>query len=151
MGPKSGRWEMDMDHERRGLLLATALASVAFNVRGSAVAAESGLPSGVPKPSAGPPSDESVIALDARVEAPGSADARLCYGGPSQGDPRSGLVIRVKKDSPVKVRLANNLSEPTTVDWHGMRLPSALAFPNGLKGAPLASDPIYRYYADPRR
>ncbi len=128
-----------MNHERRRLLVAAAFASGALNLRGSAAAAETAVPGEAPAPAAGSESGETTIALNAHVEPPAGADARLGYGGVLPGGaPRSGPIFRVKKDSAVRVRLTNNLSEATTLDWHGMRLPNALAFPTGLKGAALA-------------
>lgn len=37
-----------------------------------------------------------------------------------------GPTIRVKRGQELKVRLANALSEPTLIHWHGMRLPNAM-------------------------
>ena len=92
-----------MNHERRRLLVAAALASGALNLRGSAAAAETAVPGKAPAPAAGSESGETSIALDAHAEAPAGADARLGYGGVlPEGAPRSGPIFRVKKDSAVK-------------------------------------------------
>src|SRR6266851_9137523 len=37
-----------------------------------------------------------------------------------------GPTLRVKRGDELRVRLVNELTEPTTVHWHGVRLPNAM-------------------------
>jgi len=48
-----------------------------------------------------------------------------------------GPLLRVKRGEEVKVRLVNELTEPTVIHWHGLRLP------NAMDGAPhLTQEPV---------
>jgi FtsP/CotA-like multicopper oxidase with cupredoxin domain len=49
-----------------------------------------------------------------------------------------GPMPRVKRGEELKVRIANDLAEPATVHWHGVRAPNALAGVPGLTQQPIA-------------
>jgi FtsP/CotA-like multicopper oxidase with cupredoxin domain len=46
-----------------------------------------------------------------------------------------GPLLRVRRGEELKIRLVNELPEPTAIHWHGMRLP------NGMDGAPPLTQP----------
>ena len=46
-----------------------------------------------------------------------------------------GPTLRVKRGEELRVRLVNELPEPTTIHWHGLRLP------NAMDGVPLLTQP----------
>lgn len=50
-------------------------------------------------------------------------------------------VIRVQKDAPFSTKLLNSLKEPTTIHWHGLRIP------NAMDGVPFLTQP-YVYEGD---
>src|SRR6266540_1774378 len=47
-----------------------------------------------------------------------------------------GPTLRVKRGDELRVRLVNDLAEPTTIHWHGVRLP------NALDGVPQLTQPM---------
>lgn len=47
-----------------------------------------------------------------------------------------GPTLRVRQGEQLKVRLVNELPEPTMIHWHGIRLP------NAMDGTPLTQDPV---------
>jgi FtsP/CotA-like multicopper oxidase with cupredoxin domain len=55
------------------------------------------------------------------------------------GDAAPGPVVRARRGDEIKVRLVNALDEPTTIVWHGVRLPSA------MEGAPVAPGASFDY------
>src|SRR5436190_12251547 len=46
-----------------------------------------------------------------------------------------GPTLRVKRGEELRIRLLNGLSEPTTIHWHGVRLP------NAMDGVPALTQP----------
>ena len=52
------------------------------------------------------------------------------YDGTTPGPP-----LRIRRGEELRVRLVNELPEPTTIHWHGLRLP------NGMDGVPHLSQP----------
>jgi FtsP/CotA-like multicopper oxidase with cupredoxin domain len=56
-----------------------------------------------------------------------------------------GPVIRVRQGGEVKVRLHNQLPQPTTVHWHGLRVPNALDGVPGFTQPPIASGETFTY------
>ncbi|MGN6536914.1 MAG: multicopper oxidase domain-containing protein, partial [Mesorhizobium sp.] len=55
--------------------------------------------------------------------------ARLTEAGPTRnvltyGDAGMPPVLRMTKGKPFGARLVNGLDEPTTIHWHGMRVPN---------------------------
>jgi FtsP/CotA-like multicopper oxidase with cupredoxin domain len=56
-----------------------------------------------------------------------------------------GPILRVRRGEEVKVRLANDLPEPTTVHWHGVRLPNAMDGTPHLTQAPIEPGQSFDY------
>jgi FtsP/CotA-like multicopper oxidase with cupredoxin domain len=56
-----------------------------------------------------------------------------------------GPVLRVRRGEELKVRLVNELSEPTAVHWHGVRLANAMDGVPGLTQAPVAPGASFDY------
>ena len=56
-----------------------------------------------------------------------------------------GPLLRVKRGQEVKVRLVNDLSEPTVVHWHGLRLPNAMDGVPHLTQEPIAPGRSFDY------
>jgi len=78
---------------------------------------------------------------DARLrgaEAP--ATAIMGYDGLSPGP-----TLRVKRGDEVRVRLVNELPDPTTIHWHGLRLPNAMDGVPRLTQAPVAPGASFDY------
>src|SRR5690606_18794958 len=57
----------------------------------------------------------------------------------------SGPEIRVRHGDPVRVRLINQLSEATTIHWHGIRLNNAMDGVPGLTQAPVEPGESFEY------
>src|SRR5207248_1285487 len=72
--------------------------------------------------------------------APGEAHARAGYDGAAAGP-----LLRVRRDETLAVRLINDLTEPTAVHWHGVRLPNAMDGVPGLTQAPIAPGASFDY------
>ena len=110
-----------MSLDRRRFIVSTSFA-VASIGRG-ALAAES------------PPLPTAALRLDAHVRPSPDASAggtlRLTYG---DADP---TVLRLKPGVATSVHVSNRLSEPTGLDWHGLRQPNALDLASGLGGMPI--------------
>src|SRR5262245_14340778 len=49
-----------------------------------------------------------------------------------------GPVLRIKRGEELRVRLVNDLPEPTTIHWHGVRLPNAMDGVPELTQPPIA-------------
>ncbi|MAS05197.1 MAG: copper oxidase [Ahrensia sp.] len=62
------------------------------------------------------------------------------YNGMSPGPE-----IRVRKGERVQVRLTNNLEEPTSVHWHGIRIDNAMDGVSGLTQAPVPPGESFDY------
>jgi FtsP/CotA-like multicopper oxidase with cupredoxin domain len=60
-----------------------------------------------------------------------------------------GPTLRVKQGEELKVRLVNDLQEPTTVHWHGLRLPNAMDGVPKLTQAPIAPGESFDYHFAP--
>jgi FtsP/CotA-like multicopper oxidase with cupredoxin domain len=65
---------------------------------------------------------------------------RYALAGQTSSDP-SPPILRTKRGEPFKARLINRLDEPTTIHWHGIRLP------NAQDGVPFVTQP-YVYTGD---
>jgi FtsP/CotA-like multicopper oxidase with cupredoxin domain len=68
--------------------------------------------------------DVSLVAAPARLNVVGVKDLDtdvLAFNGSLPGP-----VLRVKQGSTLRVRYENRLAEPSTVHWHGIRLPNAM-------------------------
>ena len=51
-----------------------------------------------------------------------------------------GPVLRVAQGEVLRVRATNDLAEPTTVHWHGLRIPNAMDGVPGVTQAPIAAN-----------
>lgn len=56
-----------------------------------------------------------------------------------------GPVLRFKRGDMLDLELHNRLPEPTTIHWHGIRLPNAMDGVPGLTQAPVAPGETFRY------
>jgi FtsP/CotA-like multicopper oxidase with cupredoxin domain len=56
-----------------------------------------------------------------------------------------GPVIRVRRGDEIKVRLVNDLDEPTALHWHGVRLPNPMDGGVPLTGPPIAPGASFDY------
>lgn len=70
---------------------------------------------------------------EAQLLAPGQPTTRIwSYDGMSPGP-----VLRVRQGEELAVKLVNNLPQPTTVHWHGIRIDNAMDGVAGLTQAPV--------------
>jgi FtsP/CotA-like multicopper oxidase with cupredoxin domain len=60
-----------------------------------------------------------------------------------------GPTLRVRQGDALKVRLVNDLQQPTTVHWHGLRLPNAMDGVPKLTQAPIAPGASFDYHFVP--
>ncbi len=114
---------------RRNVLKASAAAAGSFGLGWLANAAGNAL--AAPEPQ---------VLRTARTEAvlTGSAPTRNVF---TYGDAGMPPVLRMKKGQPFSARLINGLDEPTTIHWHGVRVP------NKMDGVPFIIQP-YVYTGD---
>lgn len=118
---------------RRTLLKGSAVAAGAFAL-GGGIAARGSL-------AAADPVVLKTQFLDAQLAVDGMTPKVMSYGlgdAPATGMPP---VLRMKKGKPFAVRLTNGLDEPTTIHWHGLRIP------NAMDGVPEMTQP-YVYPGD---
>jgi FtsP/CotA-like multicopper oxidase with cupredoxin domain len=71
--------------------------------------------------------------LQIRPTAPATGTQTTFWG---YNGTRPGPTLRVRRGEQLRVRLVNGLSEPTTVHWHGVRLP------NAMDRSPLTREPV---------
>ncbi|MGN6777042.1 multicopper oxidase family protein, partial [Rhizobium sp.] len=114
---------------RRNLLKASAIAGaygvglgIAGKFAGKAAAAE--------------PLTLKTAKIEANLTDGGTTRSVLTYG--NAGMPP---VVRMKKGEPFAARLINGIDDPTTIHWHGIRLP------NNMDGVPFLTQP-YVYTGD---
>ena len=123
-----------MNHDRRRFLLSAALASTSPAWASTAWSAEAPAPPGAaPIPASG----DGTVMLDAHPlasDGPAGAKPDLGYAPTSPGP-----LVRLKRGVATRIRLTNRIGEPTSLDWHGMRLPNALETVPGLIGMPIAT------------
>ncbi|MGE0118181.1 MAG: multicopper oxidase family protein [Dongiaceae bacterium] len=85
--------------------------------------------------------DYTLVAQDRPVSLlPGTTTPALAYG---DGFPNP--VLRVRQDERLRVRLVNRLDAPTTIHWHGLRLPNAMDGVPNLTQAPVAPGAEFIY------
>ena len=83
------------------------------------------------------------VALDgfrvirARPHGPGDAPQSPTFVSTYDGTV-PGPTLRIKRGEDLRVRVVNDLAEPTSVHWHGVRLPNAMDGVPGLTQAPIA-------------
>lgn len=56
-----------------------------------------------------------------------------------------GPEIRARRGARIKVRLINNLEEPTSIHWHGIRIDNAMDGVSGLTQVPVQPGDIFEY------
>ena len=56
-----------------------------------------------------------------------------------------GPVLRLKRGEELRLRLVNDLAEPTTIHWHGLRLPNAMDGVPSLTQPPIAPGASFDY------
>jgi FtsP/CotA-like multicopper oxidase with cupredoxin domain len=117
---------------RRTLLRASAATAASFAL-GAGLAARAG--------AAAPLTMKAQFATAKLAE--GDAQTRvMTYGlGEAAPSPAGPPVLRMRQGQPFAARLVNALDEPTTVHWHGLRLP------NAMDGVPEMTQP-YVYPGD---
>ena len=72
-----------------------------------------------------------------------SGDASASLWGYERTVP--GPVLRARRGEELRVRLINELSEPTTIHWHGVRVPNAMDGVPGLTQAPVEPGASFEY------
>jgi FtsP/CotA-like multicopper oxidase with cupredoxin domain len=118
---------------RRNLLKASAVAG-AYGV-GISVAGKFGLAEAAPEPQV-----LKALKTQATLTDAGVTKNIMTWGNPG-GDARMPPVLRMTKGKPYAARLTNALDEPTTIHWHGLRIP------NKMDGVPFMTQP-YVYTGD---
>jgi FtsP/CotA-like multicopper oxidase with cupredoxin domain len=88
---------------------------------------------GLPNLSRAETSPDGFLLLRARSTPPRSAGQPALWG---YDGAVPGPTLRVKRGDELRVRLVNELAEPTTIHWHGVRLP------NALDGVPQLTQPV---------
>lgn len=109
---------------RRTILKASAGAACGFGLGWAANAASSAL--AAPEPRIIRP-----VKTEARLTDSGSTRDVLTYGDPGTQPP----VLHMTKGKPFAARLVNGIDEPTTIHWHGLRVP------NKMDGVPFLVQP----------
>ncbi len=125
---------------RRRLLLAGTTGLVA--VAGGIVT-----PRAVPTASGRTEREVLVVARETRWElAPGKVVTAMAYNGQVPGP-----ALRVREGERVRVRLRNELAEPTTIHWHGVDVPNGMDGVPGVTQAPVApgAEFVYEFEARP--
>lgn len=115
---------------RRTILKASAGAACGFGLGWAANAASSAL--AAPEPRILKPIKTEAPLMDA-----GPTRDVFTYGEPGVMPP----VLRMRQGKPFAARLVNGLDEPTTIHWHGLRIP------NKMDGVPFLIQP-YVYTGD---
>jgi FtsP/CotA-like multicopper oxidase with cupredoxin domain len=117
-----------------------------FSRRGVVAAAGIAATCLVLRPARSQPASEAVRLLRA---APGSARLRGADEAPtavwSCDAANPGPVLRVKRGEELRLRLVNDLPEPTCLHWHGVRVPNAMDGVAHLTQAPVAPGTSFDY------
>jgi FtsP/CotA-like multicopper oxidase with cupredoxin domain len=100
-------------------------------------------------PALGKPSDREILVVARGVRwelAPGKVITAMAYNGQVPGP-----AIRVREGERVRVRLRNELSEPTTIHWHGVDVPNGMDGVPGVTQEPVApgAEFVYEFEARP--
>ncbi|AZO27055.1 MULTISPECIES: multicopper oxidase family protein [Mesorhizobium] len=115
---------------RRNLLKAAAAASLA-GIGASTAGRLTGLAAAKPEPLV-----LKAVSIEAKLAEAGPTKNVLTYG--AAGMPP---VVRMRKGEPFAARLVNGIDDPTTIHWHGIRVP------NKMDGVPFLVQP-YVYQGD---
>ncbi|RUM53158.1 MAG: multicopper oxidase family protein [Marinomonas sp.] len=84
-----------------------------------------------------------VAPADVRIAPDGNTPA-WCFNGHFPAP-----VIRAKQHQPVRIRVVNKLAEPTTIHWHGLRIPIAMDGVPFLSQAPIMPGETFDYEFTP--
>ncbi|MCC4273657.1 multicopper oxidase family protein [Marinomonas communis] len=84
-----------------------------------------------------------VAPADVRIAPDGNTPA-WCFNGHFPAP-----VIRAKQHQPVRIRVVNKLAEPTTIHWHGLRIPIAMDGVPFLSQAPIMPGESFDYEFTP--
>ena len=84
-----------------------------------------------------------VAPADVRIAPDGNTPA-WCFNGHFPAP-----VIRAKQHQPVRIRVVNKLSEPTTIHWHGLRIPIEMDGVPFLSQAPIMPGETFDYEFTP--
>src|SRR5215831_11832630 len=89
----------------------------------------------------------ALAAAVTRVRADTAADGMTVLRASAAGFDGAvpGPIIRAQRGGEVKVRLVNRLDEPTTLHWHGVRVPNAMDGGAPLTGPPVAPGDSFDY------
>ena len=91
------------------------------------------------------------MGLDANAQPAPTTEYRAlrALGTPGPGLSYEGIVpgptLRLKRGEELRVRLFNGLSEPTTIHWHGVRVPNAMDGVPALTQPPVLPDSSFDY------
>ncbi|RTM14174.1 MAG: multicopper oxidase family protein [Bradyrhizobiaceae bacterium] len=94
-----------------------------------------------------PPGQFALTAAKGRASLVGKAHPATgvwCYGGTIPGP-----IIRARQGEPIRIVVDNNLSEETTVHWHGIRLPIGMDGVPGISQPPIAPGQRFTYEFTP--
>lgn len=94
-------------------------------------------------PSEGVDYELIVAPADVRIAPDGNTPA-WCFNGHFPAP-----VIRAKQHQPVRIRVVNKLAEPTTIHWHGLRIPIAMDGVPFLSQAPIMPGETFDYEFTP--
>ena len=95
------------------------------------------------KPSDGFDYELVVAPADVRIAPHGNTPA-WCFNGHFPAP-----VIRAKQHQPVRIRVVNKLTEPTTIHWHGLRIPIAMDGVPFLSQRPIMPGETFDYEFTP--
>src|ERR1700724_4586346 len=87
----------------------------------------------------------TIFAAPARTETAGDGFIVLRATATGYDGTVPGPVIRVRRGDEVKVRLINERDQPTSIVWHGVRLPSAMDTAMGPRPAAPGTSLDYRF------
>lgn len=94
--------------------------------------------------SAGKRADVTIRAVRSEVEFAGRRAKTWTYGGALPG-----RELRLKQGRPVRIRLVNELPEPTSIHWHGVRLRNAADGVPDMTQKPVAQGDAFDYVFTP--
>ncbi len=125
----------------------SAAAPGAGRPRAAGAAGAAGATGAAMLPQGGAGREFLVVAREVRWElAPGRVVGAMAYNGQVPGP-----AIRVREGERVRVRLRNELAEPTTIHWHGVDVPNAMDGVPGVTQAPVppGGEFVYEFEARP--
>lgn len=121
-----------------------ALSRRAFLTMSAAGLAAAGLPTALRAGSTRPAMDITAAAARVSLVGPDPHETAVwAYGGRVPGP-----AIRLRQGERLAVRVANQLDEPTTVHWHGLRVPNAMDGVPHLTQPPIEPGQTFDYVFD---